>query len=113
MPKFVEELDQSFNRSRVFFDTAKNLTEVEDPVFTLTELEVLEKLIQTTEEWWTEKQELYLKQTKSEDPIVTTQDIKEKVEHSSLSLSCVFLPFSMTDDLFCRAVTWTEKCDIS
>lgn len=78
MPKAVEALDQMFNHSRVFFETAKNLTEIEDPVFTTTELEVLEKLIQSTEEWWKEKQDLYVKQSKNEDVTVTPQDVYEK-----------------------------------
>ncbi|PAV75680.1 hypothetical protein WR25_15173 [Diploscapter pachys] len=79
MPKAVEALDSMFNHSSVFLATALNLTNGEDPVFTETELEVLSKLIDTTTEWWTEKQEAYVKQARHEDPIVTTIDVAEKI----------------------------------
>ncbi|CAD6193340.1 unnamed protein product [Caenorhabditis auriculariae] len=81
MPKVVEALDDTFNRSRTFYSMAFNLTqvEVESPTFTLTEIEVLSKLIDTTEDWWREKQEVYVKQAKNEDPIVTVMEIAEKI----------------------------------
>lgn len=46
--------------------------------------QVLAKLIETTTEWWTEKQEAYVKQAKHEDPIVTTIDVAEKVGSSMI-----------------------------
>ncbi|CAJ0935104.1 unnamed protein product, partial [Mesorhabditis belari] len=81
LPKAVEALDNMLNQSHFFIDSADNLTAttLDDPVFTIVELDVLRKMITDTETWWTEKQELYVKQQKNEDSVVTVKELSLKI----------------------------------
>ncbi|VDK80671.1 unnamed protein product, partial [Cylicostephanus goldi] len=68
-----------FNESQTFYKFALNLTTSDDPIFTETELEVLSKLINTTTEWWEEKSVAYEKQAKSEEPVMTAEEVATKI----------------------------------
>lgn len=47
-PKALAALKSALNQTTVFLATVKNMTDVEDPIFTQVELETLEKLINET-----------------------------------------------------------------
>ncbi|KAJ1353311.1 hypothetical protein KIN20_009916 [Parelaphostrongylus tenuis] len=79
LPKAIESLTNLLNHSSAFYDVVLNMTTSDDPVFTTTELEVFSKLINSTTEWWKEKNASYVQQHKHEDLVMTTEDIAAKI----------------------------------
>ncbi|KAK3587703.1 hypothetical protein CHS0354_042490 [Potamilus streckersoni] len=78
-PKALDGLKFMLNHSEYFVKTVKNLTELEDPILTATEVETLEKLINNTKEWRANMLKEQGQTKPTETPKILIADIADKI----------------------------------
>uniref|UniRef100_A0A914VZ10 Hypoxia up-regulated protein 1 n=1 Tax=Plectus sambesii TaxID=2011161 RepID=A0A914VZ10_9BILA len=78
-PRAVEAITQMLNHSSTFLRGIRNLT-ADLQIFTETEMNVLEKLVNESQAWWDEKREEQEKLKGHEKPAYTITDVAEKVK---------------------------------
>ncbi|XP_055866156.1 hypoxia up-regulated protein 1-like isoform X2 [Biomphalaria glabrata] len=78
-PKALAALKSALNQTTVFLATVKNMTDVEDPIFTQVELETLEKLINETKQWRDNSVKAQSKLKAYEEPTLKAEDVGLKI----------------------------------
>ncbi|KAL3886109.1 hypothetical protein ACJMK2_026127 [Sinanodonta woodiana] len=78
-PKALDALKSMLNHSEHFVKTLKNLTVLEEPIFTAVEVETLEKLINNTKEWRAHMLKEQGETKPTEKPKILIEDIAEKI----------------------------------
>ncbi|KAH9500372.1 Hypoxia up-regulated protein 1 [Bulinus truncatus] len=78
-PKALAALKSALNQTTVFLATVKNITDVEDPIFTQVELDTLEKLINETKQWRDDNVKVQSKLKPYEDASLKAEDIGMKI----------------------------------
>jgi hypoxia up-regulated 1 len=77
-PRVIEAIANMLNYSTSFLNGVKNLTE-DQQMFTEKEIEALEKLINSTADWWGQKQLEQSNQPSHEKPVITINAVAEKL----------------------------------
>ncbi|XP_041373563.1 hypoxia up-regulated protein 1-like isoform X3 [Gigantopelta aegis] len=79
-PKALDAMKSMLNHSKVFLATIKNLTTLEDPMFTEVEITTLEKLITNTVDWLKSSKAEQKKLKNHENPKLLVEDIALKIQ---------------------------------
>merc|ERR1712112_700409 len=78
-PKALDALKSALNQTQVFQATVKNMTDLEDPIFTQVEMDTLDKLIADTLKWRDNSLAEQKKLKAHEMPSLLTKDIADKI----------------------------------
>ncbi|CAL1530056.1 unnamed protein product [Lymnaea stagnalis] len=78
-PKALAALKSALNQTIVFLATIKNITDIDDPIFTQVELDTLEKLINETKQWRDDNVQAQKKLKPYENPAFRAEDVGIKI----------------------------------